>query len=526
VLAVFATLLPSLATAWISYLENKQSLTAKATETLWSVSAQTARELDLWAKERRYDLRVFASSYEVTENVDRIAHAGGRTPPSPDAYQRVTDYLKSVSERFRDYGELLILDPSGSVVASSGEHADEVALPGDWQARLRGQTFFLGRPYWNSSSQRPEVLLAVPIVAAGERPIGTITAQLNLAVLTDTLMRFAPGATGRVSLLAADGSVIVSSGEASSGLMSLRYPAETIASQLAGDGRPVELTDVTGERVLGSVRQVPGLEWAVVAAIPSAEVYRQLARVRNITLLVVAATSILAGGLGYALGLVIVRPLDRLTRAAADVAAGDLDVDLAVGKGGEVGYLTEVFNDMVARLRTSRLELERLSVTDPLTGLDNRRRMMETLQKEVLRSRRLRHTFAVLMADVDHFKSYNDAHGHPAGDEVLKRVAGVLRETARDVDLVARYGGEEFFVLMPETRAAGAAQVAERLRQHFAAQRLPVTLSVGAAEFPTHGDNGDALIRAADAALYEAKRAGRDRIVVAAGIERAKAARG
>jgi diguanylate cyclase (GGDEF)-like protein len=177
-------------------------------------------------------------------------------------------------------------------------------------------------------------------------------------------------------------------------------------------------------------------------------------------------------------------------------------------------------------LRTSRLELERLSVTDPLTGLDNRRRMMETLQKEVLRSRRLRHTFAVLMADVDHFKSYNDAHGHPAGDEVLTRVAGVLRETARDVDLVARYGGEEFFVLMPETRAAGAAQVAERLRQHFAAQRLPVTLSVGAAEFPTHGDNGDALIRAADAALYEAKRAGRDRIVVAAGIERAKAARG
>jgi diguanylate cyclase (GGDEF)-like protein len=526
VLAVLATLLPSLATAWISYLENKQSLTAKATETLWSVSAQTARELDLWAKERRYDLRVFASSYEVTENVDRIAHAGDRAPPSDAAYQRVTDYLKSVSERFRDYGELLILDPSGSVVASSGEHGDEVALPSDWQARLRGQAFFLGRPYWNSTSQRPEVLLAVPIVAAGERLIGTITAQLNLAVLTDTLARFAPGASGRVSLLAADGGVIVSSGEASSELMSLRYPAETIASQLASDGRPVELTDVTGERVLGSVRQVPGLDWTVVAAIPSAEVYRQLARVRNVTLLVVAATSMLAGGLGYALGLVIVRPLDRLTRAAADVAAGDFDVDLVAAKGGEVGYLTEVFNDMVARLRTSRLELERLSVTDPLTGLDNRRRMMETLQKEVLRSRRLRHAFAVLMADVDHFKSYNDAHGHPAGDEVLKRVAGVLRETARDVDLVARYGGEEFFVLMPETRADGAAQMAERVRERLAALRLPVTLSVGTAEFPTHGDNGDALIRAADAALYEAKRSGRDRVVVAAGIGRAKAARG
>src|SRR6185503_5116585 len=247
--------------------------------------------------------------------------------------------------------------------------------------------------------------------------------------------------------------------------------------------------------------------------IPSAEVYSQLAHVRNVTLLIVTATLILAGGLGYTLGLVIVRPLDRLTRAAAKVAAGDLDVDLTATAGGEAGYLTHVFNDMVARLRTSRLELERLSVTDPLTGLDNRRRMTEVLQNEVLRSRRLKHSFAVLMADVDHFKAYNDTHGHPAGDEVLKRVAAVLRETMRDVDTVARYGGEEFFVVMPETRARGAADLAERVRKRLALapQAEAVTLSFGIAEFPTHGSAGDSLIRAADQALYEAKGAGRDR---------------
>jgi two-component system cell cycle response regulator len=179
-----------------------------------------------------------------------------------------------------------------------------------------------------------------------------------------------------------------------------------------------------------------------------------------------------------------------------------------------------VFNNMVARLRESHRELERLSATDPLTGLFNRRRMMEALDHEVRRSRRLKHTFAVIMADVDHFKRYNDANGHPAGDAVLKKVADILREATRDVDVAARYGGEEFFVLMPETEGAGAAEVADRVRERLAAEKLPggtVTLSFGVAEFPAHGDIGETLIAIADAALYQAKREGRDRVVVAPG---------
>jgi diguanylate cyclase (GGDEF)-like protein len=200
-----------------------------------------------------------------------------------------------------------------------------------------------------------------------------------------------------------------------------------------------------------------------------------------------------------------------------------------VARGGEVGYLTDVFNDMVANLRASRIELERLSVTDPLTGLDNRRRMMESLQNEVLRSRRLKHAFAVLMADVDHFKAYNDAHGHPAGDGILRRVAAILREETRDVDSVARYGGEEFFVLMPETKARAAAGLADRIRRRLAEEAPAaggITMSFGVAEFPTHGDGGEELIAVADSALYEAKRTGRDRVVVAVAADRARAVSG
>lgn len=525
--AVLATLLPSLTTAWISFLENKRSLAAKASEELLSASAQTTRELDLWVKERRYDLRVFASSYEVTENLERIPREVGKAANSGRHYQRLNDYLSSVSDRFEDYNELLILDRNARIVASSGKKPGTVTLPGDWRTQMRSDNVVLGAPYWDAANNRPEMLIAVPIGVSGGTFLGAVTAKINLRTLAETLQRFKPGESGQVYLLRKDGMLIGTSRDTVTPMSSLRYVLEAPTSQIAGEERTVEFINSAGEQVVGSLRIVPGLDWIVVAEIPSSEVFHQLDRLRNITLLIVAAMLAIAGGLGYALGLFIVRPLDRLTRGAAKVAAGDLDVDLPVAKSGEAAYLTEVFNNMVARLRTGRRELERLSVTDHLTGLNNRRRMMETLENEVLRSRRLNHTFAVLMADVDYFKRYNDTHGHPAGDEVLKRVAEVLRESTRDVDFVARYGGEEFFVLLPEVKARGAAEVAERVRKRLASEPLTagvVTLSFGIAEYPAHGDTGDELIAIADAALYQAKDEGRDQIIVAPVERRAKAA--
>jgi len=124
----------------------------------------------------------------------------------------------------------------------------------------------------------------------------------------------------------------------------------------------------------------------------------------------------------------------------------------------------------------------------------------------------------VLMVDVDHFKKYNDTHGHQAGDEVLTRVAAILREVTRQVDCAARYGGEEFLVLLPQTAMEGASEVAERLRARVRASGAqggaePVTVSVGVAEFPKNGDTTQGVIAAADAALYRAKADGRDRVV-------------
>jgi len=337
--------------------------------------------------------------------------------------------------------------------------------------------------------------------------------------VADTLGRFVPGDSGQIYLMTRTGRIIISSRGSSRELMRQGFSRDATNWLLAREGRAIQFGSFGGDRVVGSVRVVPALNWVVVSEIPATEAFRQVAKLRNVTLGIVTLLLAVLGALAYLLSLLIVSPVNRLTQAAGKVAKGDLDVGLPVTTGGEVGFLTEVFNDMVARLRESRAELERLSATDALTGLYNRLRMMEVLDNEVRRSRRLHHRFSVVMADLDLFKQYNDEFGHPAGDVALKRVAAIMREASRDVDFVARYGGEEFLIMMPETELDGATQFAERLRKKIASEKLPegkITLSLGVSAFPMHGDNPDQLIAEADAALYLAKRGGGNQVVAAA----------
>ncbi len=163
-------------------------------------------------------------------------------------------------------------------------------------------------------------------------------------------------------------------------------------------------------------------------------------------------------------------------------------------------------------------EAQRLSTTDALTGLWNFRYLSMSLAREIERSTRFDRPLAVLMLDLDHFKQVNDAHGHPRGDTVLRERARRGQEQIREVDTFARYGGEEFVVVLPETSVEGAAQLAERIcvavrRQPFRVEGeepLDISVSIGGAAFPQHGQTPATLMRAADKALYVAKGAGRD----------------
>jgi diguanylate cyclase (GGDEF)-like protein len=171
-----------------------------------------------------------------------------------------------------------------------------------------------------------------------------------------------------------------------------------------------------------------------------------------------------------------------------------------------------------------RETLRNQSIRDPLTGLFNRRFLEETLERELLRAARSQRPLGVIVLDLDHFKRFNDTYGHQAGDALLRELGGLLRDQLRGGDVPCRYGGEEFVLILPEAsldstrrRAGQLREAVHRLQVADRGQSLGlVTLSAGVAVFPTHGTSGDALIRAADAALYRAKAAGRDQVQVAA----------
>lgn len=168
-----------------------------------------------------------------------------------------------------------------------------------------------------------------------------------------------------------------------------------------------------------------------------------------------------------------------------------------------------------AALKDIAGEFEQLSVTDPLTGLLNRRYIEARLEEEIKRSNRHGFPMSFLMLDVDHFKSYNDTFGHPAGDEALKMVGHVIRETLRGADVAARYGGEEFSILLPQTPGHEAAAIAERIRANIENTNFPhrkVTTSIGVASCSAELCAAGPMVDAADKALYEAKRLGRNRV--------------
>ena len=164
--------------------------------------------------------------------------------------------------------------------------------------------------------------------------------------------------------------------------------------------------------------------------------------------------------------------------------------------------------------------VENLAATDGLTGLFNRRYLEGALERELARADRSSSGLALLLLDIDHFKSFNDTYGHAMGDLVLKKVATTLQRCLRQADVLARFGGEEFVVLLPQVGARGAMESAERIRAtlersgiHPGGPRQRVTVSIGLAMFPDHADSSESLLRAADEALYRAKDAGRNRIV-------------
>ena len=321
-------------------------------------------------------------------------------------------------------------------------------------------------------------------------------------------------------------------------------PSDAFTLTAIGAEGPV--SEIHGTEFWQSAPAVSGLRWGtVVARYRLDRLEAQVNRTRN-RLAVVSSLIFIALGalLFFGIDRLIARPLLVLQGAVRRMGEGHLSTRVPRLRGAELGELGETINRMAAALqherenlesavdaRTRELQelntrLERLAVTDGLTGVFNHRRFQEQLAAEILRAERHRRALSVLMIDVDFFKKVNDAMGHPVGDELLRRLATVLGQDLRQTDFIARYGGEEFAVLLPETSKGEAMQAAERMRQAVETRvnaegtswPQTVTVSIGVATLGEDGTTSEALLTAADQALYVAKRQGRNRVIGARSV--------
>ncbi len=541
VFALLATLIPSAGFGLITFNNNQRLLTDSTSKELSGIANHISRELDLWFRERVYDIRVFSSSYVVQENLETYIRTldHSKSPDTlglhRDAASQLTNYLTLINAKFPFYSRLSVLDPSERIVAESRADIQELKLPANWLRLAAEHQTVWGLLRKNPANNHLILPVAVPVQSAIGAFLGVMVGEIDLQQMHEHLLGIASELEGDLYVVDRDG-LIVSHRSAEDQTVPEAIPGFTATALFANPDTLRDYEGIGKKQVVGVLKPMQSVNWGFVIERPKAEVFASVKRLRDITLLVVCALLLVIGMIGYLLGQGIVKPLDRLVRGADRISSGDLDVNLPVYVNDELGNTTEVFNDMVKRLRQNRAqlaatnealqrkneELEHASITDALTGIFNRRYMMELIHRHISLFHRGKRAFAVLLIDIDHFKAINDTYGHVAGDRVLAKIAAVIRESLRAIDYAGRYGGEEFVVILVDTSSEDAERTAERIRsavakqQHlFDNQTIEATISVGVASYDNDRESVEGLIKRADEALYHSKHEGRDRVTVA-----------
>ncbi|MFZ1547402.1 MAG: diguanylate cyclase [Candidatus Nitrotoga sp.] len=529
VFAIMATLIPSLGLGLLSFRQNEAQISNNVTSELRALASQASRELELWINKHIHAVRALSTSNAVIDGLSATAHPlAGKPNITP---QDLTKYLRSVQSQLDTILELTVVRATGQIVASSAAAPSTVILPQSWPESALTEGVVLVPPHWNKQRATATLSVAVPVLSYGNVLMGVLVAELDLRTAQPNLKSLTKSPKGEVLLLDKNGRELLSSRASTSKLRSL--DAVVLRQLLARPGESMVFQGVMHREVIGLADVPAALPVTVVAERDHADVYADWVALRNLFLALVCTIVLVVTAVAFRMGRSIVTPLQHLINAANSIADGDLDVQLPVTRNDEFGHLTQIFNRMADKLRQSHAEvvatntamqqqnqlLETLSITDGLTGLYNRSKLDAILKDELARFKRNQRPFAVLMMDIDYFKTLNDSHGHIAGDEVIVAVAKILAQSIRSVDYAARYGGDEFVIIMVETTVDQALRTAERIcsqvnemRYSANGQIVSVTVSVGVVQCK-QSDHATptAVFARADSALYEAKRAGRNR---------------
>ncbi len=403
-----------------------------------------------------------------------------------------------------------------------------------FKAALTASGAVIGKPEASPSNGNPVLTMAAPVLGKDNRVLAVLAAGISLSRpgFLDRLQENRFGETGGFLLISPADRLFVGASDPAMVLKPTPSPGQnTLHDRAMGGFRGTDITvNVKGVEEFASIVSVPSANWYVVARMPTSEALQPVHVLRNFQ---IKSSVVMIAFLIVALMVSlprILRPLTTTARAMREMADGKRELaPLTIARADEVGDLVLGFNYLVTRLRekeaalvASEAHMAYIAHHDALTGLYNRTVLEDRLRQAIARSERGGHHFALLFCDLDYFKPINDAHGHEVGDAVLIEVATRLSHGRRRVDTVARHGGDEFVILLSDLDDARTAAEAVA-RQYLAALASPIQVaehsftlsaSIGIALHRGEGISATQMMSQADAAMYQAKRSGKNTLCV------------
>jgi diguanylate cyclase (GGDEF)-like protein len=509
-------------------------LTDRMKDRFPSLLTTTTTRLLLWNARERHDAEEMAKLFSLRKLLARLETSGSQEERATLRSDLARE-LQTITPLYPEFEDILLFDPAGTLIASSDGRLTQ-GVDDAWME--------LGELGFESGASRPVpdargfhewmfVPAADSTVDNSRRP--WLAGRINLSLLEGVLGEVKLGSGGDVFLLNGQGRFITEPRLATErlvGSIALQVP-----TRQTGPVMVERRTGYSGRTVFHSKVHVDQLGcWLVyeedysLAMAPVLEAQRRI----WVSVLIVGAIAILAA---LRIAQSILKPIKGLALGARRINEGLVGVKIPGGAKDEIGLMIETFNEMAMKITLSQAELQyknkmlnsqndelqekteqlqKLSVTDGLTGLFNHRHFWNLMNTEMTRVGLNQGNLALVLVDLDDFKKVNDKFGHSVGDVLLKTVAHVLSDTVRDTDIVARYGGEEFAVMLPDTDEGGVQNVAEKVRASVETIRfnvpdtditLKVTVSIGVSVFR---GNRREFFNAADRALYKSKAAGKN----------------
>ena len=527
-------IVPALLVGVFSFVQTKQVVEQSTFNTLEYLSDAQEKAIDNWVKSRKNFIEGLAQNDQL----------------NTVEYQATADLLRNSLKMDQNFRGLILADPEGIVqVEPTNQNKEQSISVSDreyFQQAIKGKTY-VSELLLSRNKKNPVLVFATP-VKNKNNIVGVLIGAVHIDVITRLVEQNFPGKHGESYLVNEKGLMISQSKFAQQDtaleLEMKKGPIEGISRGISGQSI---YKNYLNKKVFGVYRWLPEIQMGLVV---EKEYNTALLEYGLVTYLKVAAASIVIIGLFILYATIYSRrlsqPLERLANEVNHIAEGNFRsiIDLRANRefqelARSINYMSSnlleknnQLNDLILQLELNaehlheeKDKLARISITDELTGLYNRRYINQELYRLIHLGNSLQKSISVLSLDLDRFKRVNDTFGHAAGDVVLKEFAELLCYSKRGSDVVGRFGGEEFIVIIPFVNGKQVKEIAERIRQAVSAftfdskdNKIQLTVSIGAATLIPSPDEpiqqvAEKLLKVADEGLYQAKNSGRNKVI-------------